>query len=67
MKEKLKIENELEKLVKDNQLNLKINFTKLDSSWSNDFPKLKLTEIKAGITLGKRKYSCYSNKNKINN
>ena len=42
MKEKLKIENELEKLVKDNQLNLKTKFTKLDSSSVNDFPKLKL-------------------------
>ena len=57
MKDKLKIENELEKLVKDNKLNLKTKFTKLDSSSMNDFPKLKLTEIKTGITLGKRKFS----------
>jgi hypothetical protein len=52
MKEKLKIENELEKFVKDNHLNFKSKFTKLDSSSINDFPKLNLAEIKTGITLG---------------
>jgi hypothetical protein len=57
MKDKLKIENELEKLVKDNKLNLKTKFTKLDSRSINDFPKLKLTEIKIRITLSKRKFN----------
>jgi hypothetical protein len=57
MKDKLKIENELEKLVKNKKLNLKTKFTKLDSRSINDFPTLKLTEIKMGITLGKRKFN----------
>jgi hypothetical protein len=51
MKLKLDIENELVELVKNDKLNLKTKFIKLDTSEVTDFPKLCLDEIKI-ITFG---------------
>jgi hypothetical protein len=51
MKLKLNVENELEELVKNNKLNFKTKFIKLDTSEVTDFPKLCLDEIKIRITF----------------
>jgi hypothetical protein len=51
MKLKLNVENELGELVKNDKLNFKTKFIKLDTSEVTDFLKLCLDEIKIRSTF----------------
>ena len=56
MKDKLHVDNELQKIVQ-NELNSKTKFDKLDCSDISDFPKLEVDEIIKDITLGEFSFS----------